>query len=265
LINTAPGYRQLPGGVVIAIGYGILIAWNLGCADLARERIAQAIAFAEDTKNPYDLAFGRFFESWLYRWLREPERAEDTASEVIAISEKHGFPYCVHLARHCLGWARAELGSTVEGIMLIRQGLAGMASVGARVSIPGFLMCLAEAQTRDGKIDDALSTIDGALQANPDELAYQPQILTCRGDLRLRLGRAESAEADFRAAIALAQKMSAKTLELRAATILAPMLQARSNRAAARDLLVPLHSWFTEGFDTADLKDAKALLDELSD
>lgn len=159
----------------IAIGYGSLIAWNLGRADLARQRIADAITFAEGTKNPYDLAFGRFFESWLYRWLREPRRMAATAAEVVALSEKHGFPYCVHLARHYLGWARAELGSTGEGISLIRQGLAGMASIGAKVSIPGFLTCLAEAQTRDGKIDDALKAIDDALQANPDELAYQPK------------------------------------------------------------------------------------------
>jgi class 3 adenylate cyclase/tetratricopeptide (TPR) repeat protein len=263
LLEGASGYRQLPGGVVIAIGYGSLIAWNLGRADLARERIGEAITFAEDTKSPYDLAFGRFFESWLYRWLREPLRTAAAAAEVIAISEKHGFTYCVHLARHCLGWARAELGSTGEGISLIRQGLAGMASAGARVSVPGFLICLAEAQTRDGRIDDALSTIDCALQANPEELAYQPQMLTCRGDLRLRLGHAELAKDDFREAIALAQKMSAKTLELRAATSLARMLQARSDLVAARDLLSPLYNWFTEGFDTPDLKDAKVLIDEL--
>jgi class 3 adenylate cyclase/tetratricopeptide (TPR) repeat protein len=263
LLEAASGYMQLPGGVVIAIGYGSLIAWNLGRADLARERIGEAITFAEDTKSPYDLAFGRFFESWLYRWLREPLRTAAAAAEVIAISEKHGFTYCVHLARHCLGWARAELGSTGEGISLIRQGLAGMASAGARVSVPGFLICLAEAQTRDGRIDDALSTIDCALQANPEELAYQPQMLTCRGDLRLRLGHAELAKDDFREAIALAQKMSAKTLELRAATSLARMLQARSDLVAARDLLSPLYNWFTEGFDTPDLKDAKVLIDEL--
>ncbi len=103
LLEIAPGYRQLPGGVVIAISYGSLIAWNLGRADLARERIAEAITFAEDTQNPYDLAFGRFFESWLYRWLREPQRTADTAGEAIAISQKHGFPYCIHLSRHCLG------------------------------------------------------------------------------------------------------------------------------------------------------------------
>ena len=97
-----------------SIGYGSLIAWNLGRANLARQRIADAITFAEGTKNPYDLAFGRFFESWLYRWLREPRRTAATAAEVVAISEKHGFPYCVHLARHYLGSARAELAARAK-------------------------------------------------------------------------------------------------------------------------------------------------------
>jgi hypothetical protein len=139
-----------------------------------------------------------------------------------------------------------------------------MANVGARVSLAGFLMCLAEAQIPDRRIDDALSTIEYALQVNPEDLAYQPQMLTCRGDLRLRLGHAELVKHDFREAIVLAQKMSEKTLELRAATSLARMLQARGDLVAVRDLLSPVYNWFTEGFDTADLKDAKALLAELS-
>jgi tetratricopeptide (TPR) repeat protein len=124
-------------------------------------------------------------------------------------------------------------------------------------------MCLAEAQVLDGKIDDAFKTIDDALQANPDELAYRPQILTCRGDLRREVGKPELAEADFREAIALAQHANAKTLELRAATSLARMLQASGDRIAARALLSPLYGWFTEGFDTLDLKNAKVMLDEL--
>jgi hypothetical protein len=139
-----------------------------------------------------------------------------------------------------------------------------MANVGARVSLAGFLMCLAEAQIPDRRIDDALSTIEYALQVNPEDLAYQPQMLTCCGDLRLRLGHAELVKHDFREAIVLAQKMSEKTLELRAATSLARMLQARGDLVAVRDLLSPVYNWFTEGFDTADLKDAKALLAELS-
>jgi predicted Zn-dependent protease len=131
-----------------------------------------------------------------------------------------------------------------------------MVGVGARVSITGFLVCLAEAQTRARRIDDALSTIDEALQANPEELAYRPYMLTFRGDLWLKLG-------DFREAITLAQKMSAKTFELRATTSLARLLAQQGRLNEARAMLADIYNWFTEGFDTADSKDSKALLDAL--
>jgi ATP/maltotriose-dependent transcriptional regulator MalT len=108
-----------------------------------------------------------------------------------------------------------------------------------------------------------LSTLEDALQTNPEELIFQPNILTRRGELRLKTGHLELAEADFREAIDRAQKMTAKALELRAATGLARMLRARGDRAAARDLLAPVYNWFAEGSDTADPKDAKALLAEL--
>ena len=262
--EQAAGFRQLPGGLSIALGYASLGAWALGYADLARKRIAHAIALAHASKNPYDLAFGHFFESWLFRWLREPRLTEAAATEVLDVSEKHGFPYCIHLVRNTMGWARAALGSTAEGIALIRQGLAGMAEVGAGVSIPGFLMCLAEAQALDGKIDGALKTIDDALQANPDELVYRPQLLTCRGNLRRERGKRELAEADFCEAIALARHAKAKTLELHATTSLARLLRDANRRDEARTMLAQIYDWFTEGFDTVDLKDAKALIDELN-
>jgi class 3 adenylate cyclase/tetratricopeptide (TPR) repeat protein len=263
-LEAAAAFRKLPGAIVISMSYASLGAWMLGRADLARDRMAQAVSFARNTKNPYDLAFGLLFESWLYRWLREPQRVEAAAAQVLSISEKHGFPYCVHLVRHYMGWALAEVSKAGEGISLIRQGLAGMAEVGARVSITGFLACLAEAQSRDGKIDDALSTIDDALQANPHELPYRPHMLVFRGILQLKLCQYGLAEVDLREAIMLAEKMGAKSFELRATTSLARLLRETGRRDEARTMLADIYGWFTEGFDTADLKDAKALLEELS-
>jgi len=86
--------------------------------------------------------------------------------------------------------------------------------------------------------------------------------MTCRGELRIKLRQTELAEADFREAIALAQKMSAKSFELRAATSLARLLMKQGKRDEARAMLLEIYNWFMEGFDTADQKDAKALLDE---
>jgi hypothetical protein len=110
----------------------------------------------------------------------------------------------------------------------------------------------------------ALSTIEEALQANPEELVYRPNILTCRGEFQLKRGQTELAEANFREAIGLARKMSAKAWELRATTSLARFLRDTGHRSEARSMLAEIYNWFTEGLDTADLKEAKALLDELS-
>ncbi|HEY2664915.1 MAG TPA: hypothetical protein VGI47_11285 [Candidatus Binataceae bacterium] len=130
--------------------------------------------------------------------------------------------------------------------------------------ITAHLTRLAEAQALDGTIDDALATIEEALRANPEELVNQAAALTCRGELQLKLGQNEHAEADFREAIALAQKMSAKSYELCATTSLARLLTQQGKRDEARAMVAQIYNWFTEGFDTADLKDAKALLNSSS-
>jgi hypothetical protein len=194
--------------------------------------------------------------------LREPQHAEVAASQALAISEEHGFPIPRNQARSMLGWARGQLGRAGEGVAVARQGIAGLAEAG-RLYVTDQLTRLAEAQALDGKTGDALDTIEEALQANPEELYFRPETLRIRGDLRLKLGQAEPAEADFREAIALAQKMQAKAWELRATISLAQLLDKQDRRNDARTMLAEIYNWFTEGFDTADLKDAKALLEEL--
>jgi tetratricopeptide (TPR) repeat protein len=259
----ADGFRQSTGAAVVVIGFAAHCAAALGHADSARERIARAIAFARDSNNPYDLATGGFWESWLFCLLCESQRAEVAAMQALAVAEEHGFSDLTNLTRPLLGWARAQLGNPDEGVALIRQGLAGLAETGFTVTLTNHLMHLAEAQALDSTIEDALSTIEEALEGDPEELFFRPNALTCRGDLRLRFGQAELAEADFREAIALAQKMEAKAFELRATMSLARLLDKQGNRDEARTMLADIYNWFTEGFDTADLIDAKALLDEL--
>jgi tetratricopeptide (TPR) repeat protein len=261
--RKAAAYTQTPGATVLVLGYANFCAWCLGYAEKARERIARAIAFARDSKSPFDLAIARLLESLLYQWLREPQRAEAAATQALALSEEHDFPVNRHSARTIMGWAQAQLGSTGEGVSLIRQGLSGLAEVGARVRIREILTRLAEAQALDGAIDDAFLTIEDALRANPEQLVYRPDALTCRGELHLKIDQAELAEADFREAIILAQKMNAKAWELRATTSLTRLLAKQGKRDEARRMLSEIYNWFTEGFDTADLKDAKALLEEL--
>ena len=196
--------------------------------------------------------------------MREYEQAEALAARALEVSEKHQFPQIAASSRCILGGARAQLGRTSEGIALIRQGIAGLLATGTHIVIGIFTAYLAAAQRREGAIADALETVERALQANPEQLVSRPAMLTLRGELRLEQGQTELSEADFREAIALAQKMDAKMFELQATTSLARLLATQRRRDEARAMLAEIYGWFTEGFDTADLKEAKALLDELS-
>jgi hypothetical protein len=185
------------------------------------------------------------------------------AAVAVAVCDEHGFSDIGELARGFLGCARAQLGRAGEGVALIRQGVAGQVRHGLRVGITEGLTRLAEAQALAGAIPDALATIEDALTTNPEERAFRPASLTCRGELRLALDQSELAAADFREAIALAQTMRAKALELRATMRLARLLRDTGRCDEARTMLAAIYSWFTEGFDTRDLQDAKALLTEL--
>ena len=146
---------------------------------------------------------------------------------------------------------------------LIQQGIAAMLEVRSHLGVRLWLGALAEAQAGAGAVSDALATVEQALQTNPNELVFQPYLLTVRGSLRHAQGQTERAAGDFHEAIALAQQMGAKMLELRATMSLARLLAQQGQREESRTMLVKIYGWFTEGFDTADLREAKALLEEL--
>jgi DNA-binding winged helix-turn-helix (wHTH) protein/tetratricopeptide (TPR) repeat protein len=237
-------------------------AWIMGRADEARARMRRAAATIEDD------AFARIIVQWsssfLHVMLREPEQAALLAGRAIATAGEHGFRQFGLGPRMSHGWVQAQLGHPDEGAVLIREALTAYRANGSLVSVPTRLTWLAEAQALGGAVADALRTIAEALAVNPDERYWCPETLRVRGEIRRRQGEAELAEADFRDAIALAREMSAKAWELRAATSLARLWRHQGKCAEARDLLSPTCSWFTEGFDTPDLKQAKALLDELA-
>jgi class 3 adenylate cyclase/tetratricopeptide (TPR) repeat protein len=260
LIQTV-GLRQAAGIAPITTGVIGLGAWILGRADSAHERIARAVAFARDSRQPFDLAMALLFEGYLHRFQREPRGAEVAGTQLLSLSEEHGFSYACDLARGVIGWARAQFGRTGEGISLIREALAGLEERGARVGNTDVLTRLAEAQALDGATPEALDTIELALKANPEELVFRPNALRYRGALRVKVGQNELAEADFLDAIALAQRMGAKAWELRAAMSLARLWRDQGRRQQARDLLAPVYGWFSQGFDAPDLKDSKVLLE----
>jgi class 3 adenylate cyclase/tetratricopeptide (TPR) repeat protein len=262
--SNDPGMQPIPGAGVIPLGFVSGSAWMLGRADLARERESQLIAVA-DRSNPYEAAFAAIFSANLRLLLRDhDEQAAALAVRGLEISEENRFPFLTAYSQFLLGLARARLGNAIEGVALIGRAIAGVREIGATGNIYRFTAGLAEAQALEGNLIEALATIEQVLEANPEERLFRPEALSLQAELRVKLGQSGAAEAGFHEAIDLARKTGAKGLELRATMSLARLLDHQGRRDEARAMLAEIYNWFTEGFDTADLKDAKALLDELS-
>ena len=254
-----PEFQRVPGSVAYTFGTASLNALALGRADTARERIRQSILGSSKKKNPYEETWAKSLAAELHLHLRELGEAAALARQVIKCSDENGFSQFASVGRLILGCALANLGQAAEGVRLIREGLDDSHGPGSVFGIGGALAALASAQALGNSITEALATVEEALQTH----AHRPETVRLRGELRLKLDQAALAEADFRDAIALARTMNAKTWELRATVSLARLLTRQGKRDEARTMLDGIYGSFTEGFDTADLKDATALLDEL--
>jgi len=245
------------------VAYASWTAWKMGSIQLARKRITEAVAAADDHPELEQKMVAPMMAAFGDRGLVGSEERERLALRVLELSEKSDMPGMTGNARTGLGLARAEVGRAAEAVELIRAGIAACDQTGTHLTDVYQYTVLAEAQALNGAIDDALASAEKAVQINPQEVTDLSEAFRVRGQLRLRKGLTELAESDFGEAIALSQKMSAKLLELRATTSLARLLRDTNRRDEARAMLAEIYNWFTEGFDTADLKDAKALLDEL--
>ena len=185
----------------------------------------------------------------------------------IRLAQEQGFPLWVAYSAILRGWALAHQGQVQAGVEQINQGLRAFRAIGAELWRPYLLALLAEAHGTMGQPDEGLTELNEALALvdQREERWYEPELYRLKCELLLQQSSDNQAEAEtcFTQAIAIAQKQSAKSLELRAATSHARLWQQQDKRQEAYDLLEPVYHWFTEGFDTADLKDAKVLLDEL--
>jgi len=186
---------------------------------------------------------------------------------VIAFSAEHGFGAWLLFSTTHRGWAIAAQGRFEEGIALMREGLGVAHAAGADIGRADLLCSLADACMANDRLDDALGVLTEALTAadQQEERYFEPDIHRLKGELLLRQDASNDAEAKccFDRAIEIAGKQSGKSLELRTTVSLARLLASQDRRDEARAMLADIYSWFTEGFDTADLKEAKALLDEL--
>jgi predicted ATPase len=214
------------------------------------------------------LAFAQFFFCFLRQFRREARAAQEIAERVIALSAERGFTHWLTSATSLRGWAMAEQGLHEEGIVEMQEGLAAIRVTGSVLGWPDFLCLLAEVCRETGRFDDGLSAVAEALpfaDEHEDRVA-EAETHRLKGELLLKQNNSNAAEPQscFEQAIEIARHQSAKSWELRATTSLARLLAKRGRRDEARAMLAEIYGWFTEGFDTADLKDAKALLDELS-
>jgi len=244
------------------LSMGVLL-WNLGSGDQGRAKIREAISLSERLKSPACMAASLSNASGFYMNLREPGTVREAAERLSTLASEQQLPVYVASGSVYRGWAMAEQGRTDEGIALIRHGVDSALTLGNRLGLPRSLIALSEAQARAGQMEEALATIELAFSAVGEQQIHLPYVLWWRGELSLKRGDEALADRDFREAIAVARRIGSKGYELRATTSLARLLDKQGRRDEARAMLADIYNQFTEGFDTADLKDAKALLDQL--
>jgi serine/threonine protein kinase/tetratricopeptide (TPR) repeat protein len=234
--------------------------WLLGRADEALRRKDQALEIARYVPSPYVRATCHLYEMILWHGLRRPEEVLRVAKELVAESREHRFPFYLALATCGYGWTAIHRGEPAAGIAQIREALA----TETRLPKAYWLTYLVELYLNVGAIEEGLAAVDEGL-ALRDSVYYDAEHLRLRGELLIRAGEPAAAEAAFRDALEVAGRWGALPLALRAATSLGRLLQAQGRGEEARPILAPAYGAFTEGFTTADLADARRLLEELGE
>jgi predicted ATPase len=204
----------------------------------------------------------------MFHQLRREVRATlEHAEVIISLTTEQGFPHWMAQGAILRGWALAHQGQAKEGIEQMHQGLVAHRATGAEIVRPYFLALLAEVRSLIGQPEAGLTLLTEALTLvdTTGERWYESELYRLKGELLLQQSSDNhlEAEACFHHALDLARSQQAKSLELRTATSLARLWQSQGKPQEAHDLLAPVYNWFTEGFDTADLIEAKALLNEL--
>jgi predicted ATPase len=242
--------------------------WQLGYPDQALKRNNEALAIAQTLSDPMSLALAQTFAGALRQYRGEAREAQRHAETTIALCLENGLPNYFDYSTILSGWVMVHHGDNQAGTAQIQKGLAALRESGAEFRKPYFLCLLADACLRANHHDQGLSALQEALAAadKNEDRSHEPDIHRLEGELLLSRDRSNASQARtcFERAIEIARKQSAKSLELRATTSLARLLRDTNRRDEARAMLADIYGWFTEGFDTADLKDARALLDELS-
>jgi class 3 adenylate cyclase/predicted ATPase len=247
--------------------FGSLSLAQLGLHDQALSLCEDGIALAESLQHPFSLAVALWATGLLHQLRRAPAETLEVGDRMIAYCTESGLPPMVPLGKVFRGDSLARLGEAAEGIALMRDGIAELRAHGTLFSLPSFFPALADAYARTGDVDNAMETIEdglGAAEAGSDHFSL-PEAHRIKASLLLARSSEDrpAAEASYRTAIAVAGRQDAKLLQLRARTDLARLLAETGRRSDAVDLLSAALPKFSEGFDTPDLRDAKALMEAL--
>ncbi|MGH9429417.1 MAG: hypothetical protein ACRD2L_24290, partial [Terriglobia bacterium] len=279
---------------VACLSHLVWTLWTQGYPDQALKTGYQAIALAQELSHPLSLAQALIEDLRLRQHTREGEIVTKQSEELIALSTEHKFAFPLAWATFMRGWAVAEHGQREEGIAQMRQGLADHRATGAEGNRPHYLACLAETYGQIGQPVEGLNVLTEAMVGvdKTEEREYEAELYRLRGELTLQQSKASlkqvadksqtslgqvttsqsrsqtsleaEAEECFWKAIEIARRQQAKSLELRAVMSLSRLRQHQGKKDEARQLLAEIYGWFTEGFDTKDLQEAKALIEELS-
>jgi len=259
-------HRFMPNdpGVMALCYHGLLDVYR-GLPETAMRWSDRARELALRLGKPYDAAWAEATATAAFHiHMRQPEAALRGGELLLAMGVEHGAPLFSAMARVRRGWAMAELGRPQEGLAELRAGLEEYRATGTRVALALYLRLLAEALARNGALDEAIRTLDDALETGAEENLIRPDLLLARGRMREQRGdEGGRIDADLGAALDLAADLGLRAPQLRAATALARRLLARGRGEEARGLLEPLYRSFTEGFGHRDLVEAREILDRI--
>jgi TOMM system kinase/cyclase fusion protein len=241
--------------------------WLLGYPDQAWQLMREALQMAQEVSHPLTLAYVMTHGAYFHLFRRDTARARALAESALRLAMEQGFGLFIASAKIMLGEV-AEPGAIAAGIARMREGIAAWRATGAELFLPFHLTQLAAAYGNVGQADVGLTVVAEALALveRGGEHIWDADLYRVRGELMLMSGAdASAAEACFHDALAVARRQGAKVYELRAAVSLSRLLKTQGQTEKARMLLLKTYSWFTEGFDTADLQEAKVLLSALAE
>jgi predicted ATPase len=239
-----------------------------GYPDQAQQMNDRSGAHARSIGHAFNLAWALTFSAYTFVYRREPDRLLERIGEVDRLAREQGIAFIYQVsAPQATGLAHLQAGRPADAVRLLRTGIESWTSRGGHARVPFLKSALAEALALQGELDSALNVIEEGIEQieRPawQERLWLPELLRLKGWILMRQGRDDEAESVLRASMDTAIDQQAKSWELRSASTLATLLARRGQRENARALLAPVLGWFTEGFQTKDLSDARALLDTL--